>query len=119
MENKKLNFFKFLSIVNLGLTLAFCGFFLAMFDKSQNLFWLLTAFITFISNLINCFYAKWSIKIEKTIDNKKAISTTYIILALINLIPVANLFLIIIQTVRWIIDYISFLSENDRIDYNV
>ena len=119
MENKKLNFFKFLSIVNFGLTLAFCGFFLAMFDKSQNLFWLLTAFSTFISNLINYFYAKWSVKIEKTIDNKKAISMTYFILGLINLIPVVGLFLSIIQTVRWIIDYISFLSENDRIDYNV
>ena len=119
MENKKVNFFNFLSIVNFGLTLAFCGLFLAMFDKSQNLFWLLTAFTTFISNVISYFYAKWSVKIEKTIDNKKVISMTYFILALINLIPVVSLFLIIIQTVMWIIDYISFLSKNNRIDYNV
>lgn len=119
MEDKKIKIFKVLSVINLVLTLAFCGFYFNMYDKTLISFWPITAFATAISNLINYFYLKWSIKIENSLEDKKDGLKIYILFMVINLIPIVNLLLLVAQAIMALYDYIDHLTKNDKIDYNI
>lgn len=119
METKKLKIFNVLSIINLVLTLAFCGIYFSMYDKQLISFWLINAFVTAISNLINYFYLKWVIKTENSLEDKKNDLKVYILFIVINLIPIVNMILLVAQVIMAFCDYVDYLTKHDKIDYNI
>lgn len=116
---KKIKFFKIVSIINLVLSIIIAGAYFFMSDKTSNFYWMISGLTVIISNLITYFFARWSIKTEVVDENdKKCIGFVYVCFILINLIPALNFFLLFIQIILWLIDYITLLNKNNKIDYN-
>lgn len=118
MKKRNIKFLRVASIIVLFLVLIVCGIQFYLYDICSNIFWLISAGGTFFGYIISTLHIKLDIKEHNEVKDKKDCCWTYFWLNIVNLVPILNFIICLLEVIFFIGDAIEIFSRHNNIEYD-